>query len=209
MTKSKISKFQIIGIILLNLMVLLNMFTILPGIITISYNGFAVDQDGCLYLGKRNRIEVMDSKGALLRTIPAKSTLNYDFTILDNEIVLRVGSNLYWLDLSGNVLKEELRSERWKEIIPPNNDDIFVDANGTKYTMEYSGFLRTSIFKWNGDEKMEIFKMPLFDYSMRLVLIFTVLGIMLMGGYSLGRLNTQGFFKGKLNPLWDLDSHRL
>lgn len=209
MNKAKISKFQIIGIVLLNLMVLLNMFTILPGIVTISYNGFAVDQDGCLYLGKRNRIEVMDSKGALLRTIPAKPTLNYDFTILNNEIVLRVGSTLYWMDLSGNVLKEELKSERWKEIIPPNNDGIFVDANGTKYTMEYSGFLRTSIFKWNGDEKIEIFKMPLFDYSMRLVLIFTVLGIVLMGGYTLGRLNTQGFFKGKLNPLWDLDSHRL
>lgn len=209
MSKAKISKFQIIGIVLLNLMVLLNMFTILPGIVTISYNGFAVDQDGCLYLGKRNRIEVMDSKGALLRTIPAKPTLNYDFTILNNEIVLRVGSNLYWLDLSGNVLKEELRSERWKEIIPPNNDGIFVDTSGTRYTMEYSGFLRTSIFKWNGDEKIEIFKMPLFDYSMRLVLIFTVLGIVLMGGYTLGRLNTQGFFKGKLNPLWDLDSHRL
>lgn len=209
MAKSKILKIQIVGIVLLTLMILLIMFTILPGIVTISYNGFAVDQDGYLYLGKKDRIEVIDSEGNLLRTIRAKSNMNFDFSIHENEIVMRAGSDLYWLDLQGNLLRQELKSKRWMEVLPPENKNLFVDASGTKYTMEYSGFLRTSIFKWNGDEKMEIFKMPLFDYSMRLVLIFTVVGVALMAGYTLGRLNTQGFFKGKLNPLWDLDSHRL
>lgn len=200
-------KLQIISIIILFPLFLLILCTILPGVASITYNGFALDAESNLYLGKKGRVEVIDAEGTVIRTFHAKSFMHFDFTILDDEIVMRVGTNLFWMDLQGNVIKEELKSERWKEILPPGGETVFVDENGTKYTMEYSGFLRTSIFKWDGDRKEEIFKMPLFDYLMRLVLIITVIDIVIVACSSLGRLNSQRSFGGRLYSLWD--PHRL
>ena len=174
--------------------------TVLTGFATISYNGFAFDRDGNLYLGKRDRVEVSDPEGHVIRTFRAMANLNFNFTISDDIIIMSAGDDLYWMDLSGNILEEELRSDRWQEFLPRGSENFFVDKDGTTYTMEPSGFFRTSIFRWDGEQKVEVFKMPLFDYITRLLFVVTVIDMFLLVGFVLGRENEMG---GRLKSVWN------
>lgn len=183
------------------------MCTTFSGLATISYNGFAYDREGNLYLGKSDRVEVMDTEGTVIRTFKAKANLNFDFTISNDEIIMVAGNDLYWMDLSGNVIEEELHSKRWQEFLPRGSENIFVDEDGTTYTMEYSGFLRTSIFRWDGDQKVEVFKMPLFDYISRLLTVAAVIDTVLLVGLTLGRENELGHMDDRLPSF--LDPHKL
>lgn len=50
-----------------------------------------------------------------MRAAELISLLDKSRSILGNDIIMKDGSHLYWMDLFGNVLKEELRSERRKD----------------------------------------------------------------------------------------------
>ena len=181
--------------------------SILAGFITLSYNGFAYDKEGNLYLGKSGRVEVTDTEGTVIRTFRAKGTINFNFTISGDEIIMVARNDLYWMDLSGNVLEEELNSKRWQEFFPRGSETIFVDEDGTTYTMELSGFFRTCIFKWNGDQKEVVFKMPLLDYFGRLMFVVTCFGFIVVVSNALELVGEYEPVVQTVHSRWD--SHKL
>ncbi|MCH5353311.1 MAG: hypothetical protein J1E06_07590 [Acutalibacter sp.] len=207
MAEHKFSKVHIAVFILFFPLVLFAGCVNLSGLATLSYNGFAYDKEGNLYLGKSRRVEVIDTEGNVIRTFNAEGTISYNFTISNDEIIMVAGTTLYWMDLSGNILETEVHSERWQEFLPRGSENSFVDEDGTTYTMEYSGFLRTSIFRWDGGKKTEVFKMPLFDYISRLLTVVAVIDTLLLVGLTLGRENELGHMDDRLPSF--LDPHKL
>lgn len=201
--KYKLSKIEIVAIVLAFPLFLFLVTTLLSGIGTVTYNGFAFDREGNLYLGRKYRIDVLNIDGEVINSINARATMRYDFTISDETIIVCAGTSLFWMDLQGTPLKEELQSRRWKQIIPPGEENIFVDDNGTKYTMGYSGFLRSTIYRWDGDQKTEVCKTPLIDYITRLVLLFAVCGYLFMLPYCFNKANKCGLLRTPFNLYGD------
>ena len=103
--------------------------------VSLSINGFAVDSEGCLYVGKDFNIEVFN-EDTLIRTISPKTTRGYKFTIIDGQtILLSTSSTVYTMDLLGNVLSER-EDEGTKVYNELQWKRDFVDENGTRYTLE-------------------------------------------------------------------------
>ena len=123
--KYKISKIEIIWAVLSFPLFLFILTTVLSGAGNISYQGFAYDREGNLYLGRKYRIEMAHS-------IPVESNMSYDFTLKDETVIVHAGSFLYWIDLSGNVLTKKQETREGWEIVPPNQENIFISDDGIK-----------------------------------------------------------------------------
>jgi len=205
--KCKFSRVEIVWIILSLPLFLFIVIASLSGAGTISYQGFAYDQEGNLYLGKTSKIDVFSPGGEMIHSIKVASTMSYDFTIKEETIIVHAGAHLFWIDLEGKELKKELNSKRRWEVVPPNRENIFISDDGTKYTMEYSGFFCSSIYRWNGSQKTELFKMPWFDYLTRLITIFTFSGLIIMVFYCLRKANKLGIVRHPFESFQD--SHKL
>lgn len=100
--KYKISKIEIIWAVLSFPLFLFILTTVLSGAGNISYQGFAYDREGNLYLGRKYRIDVFAPNGEMAHSIPVESNMSYDFTLKDETVIVHAGSFLYWIDLSGN-----------------------------------------------------------------------------------------------------------
>ena len=190
--KYKISKIEIIWAVLSFPLFLFILTTVLSGAGNISYQGFAYDREGNLYLGRKYRIDVFAPNGEMAHSIPVESNMSYDFTLKDETVIVHAGSFLYWIDLSGTVLTKKQETREGWEIVPPNQENIFISDDGIKYTMEYSGFFSSSIYRWDGDQKTKIFTMPWFDYLTRLITVFTFGGMIVMVFYCLNKANKLG-----------------
>lgn len=132
--------------------------------VTISYNGFAIDSNNVLYLGKNSVIEKY-SNGILVGQLDSKTSRGYAFTIQKNDtILISTASTVYTLDLDGNTIKEEpdKNTKIFNELNLKRNK--FVTNDGAVYLMK-SNYGRTTIIK-NGIE--EVFVMPIFDYAIKI-----------------------------------------
>ena len=99
--------FRIILIIASFVLALAALFTNLM-YITFGYamfTGFAVDAEGCVYVGREAQICVYRDDNQI-RTINAQTSRGYAFTIEDDTIFLDTGSQTYRIDLQGNVVEE-------------------------------------------------------------------------------------------------------
>ena len=150
---------------------------IFSGTVSLSMNGFAIDKDGYLYVGKEKEIVVFN-EGEIVRTISPKTSRGYQFTILNGEkILLSTSSVAYTMDLSGEVLSKE-EDENTKIYNKLQREKSFFTAeDGTEYHSRlYWG--RTQICQ--NDEV--IYEMPLLDYIVRvlIVVVFIGLGVVLL-----------------------------
>ena len=160
----------IIGIVML---VCLSM--LISGRVSLTTNGFAVDAEGLLYVGREHEIIVL-SDGVCVRTINPQTSRSYKFTISDGQtILLSTSTKVYTMDLSGNILTEHTddgtkiyNQLQWKR--------SFIDENGVKYTLE-SRWGRTCICK----EGEPIYQMPMLDYVVRILLVVIVVVLLVVG----------------------------
>ncbi len=152
------------------LLALINMmcFTCIPpGTISLTMQVFAVDSMHRLYLGKETKIEVLEGD-VIVKTISPKTSRGYAFTITENDtILLDNGAYIYTLDLDGN----ELSKKPWNASID-NNTWIFNAKDGTKYKLS-SPFWRYQINHITEGGVKTVYKMPLFDYVIKLFDIFS------------------------------------
>lgn len=164
----KTLKFSIIYLIALYPFILLILVLQINGKVCLSYQGFAVDLDKNIYLGK-NDIEVLDSDGNLIKIIDPMTSRGYKFTIIENkEILIRTGDRLYTKNLSGELISEKIIKDYTNTPLSKTHRYKYISDDGTEYIMSMR-FFRTCIYQINKNEKILIYKMPLLDFSIRIL----------------------------------------
>lgn len=135
------------------------------------YNGFAVDGDGNLYIGKTQVIEVLKPNGDVLRRIDPCTSRGYRFTMdADQTLWIDTGGYLYRTDRFGTRIESrEIHGDGLSVSVLYE----YVSADGTAYRMK-NRFLRPCIVRMEEQEDVVIYKMPVFDSAVRLLLIFGV-----------------------------------
>ena len=135
------------------------------------YNGFAVDSDGNMYIGKDHVIEVLKPDGDVLRRIDPCTSRGYRFTMdADQTLWIDTGGYLYRTDRFGaRIESREIHGDGLSVSVLYE----YVSADGTAYRMK-NRFLRPCIVRTEEPEDVAIYKMPVFDCTVRLLLIFGV-----------------------------------
>lgn len=135
------------------------------------YNGFAVDGGGNMYIGKDHVIEVMKPNGGVLRRIAPCTSRGYRFTMdAAQTLWIDTGEYLYQTDRFGALIESrEIHGDGLSVSVLYE----YVSADGTAYRMK-NRFLRPCIVRINGTESAVVYKMPAFDCTVRLLLIFSV-----------------------------------
>ena len=83
----KVSKLLVVYLLIVWPIIVLFLLAKITGKINISYEGFAIDHNNDIYLGKDSTIEVLDYDGKVLRSISPYTSRGYKFTITpDNQI---------------------------------------------------------------------------------------------------------------------------
>ncbi len=136
----------------------------------ISYQGFAVDSEENIYIGFYSGQIKKFNDGKLVETISAQTNRGYDFTITENNtLYITCGNIAYFTDLDGNVL------EKITDSIQPfykyrYDKSVFVTNDGTKYEKKFN-FGKTKFIKYQDQQEITMYEMPLKDYLIKLILI--------------------------------------
>ena len=176
----KMPKLLIVYLLIAWPIIMFFLITTSTGKVSISYDGFAIDNNSNIYLGKNSAIEVLNYDGKILRNISPYTSRGYKFTITsNNQIKISTGNYLYLTDLSGNLIsKKEITDYKDDELISVNRYK-FVTSDGTQYVMK-NHFLRTCIYQMHGKQKTIVYKMPVFDYIVKLLIIACFLGLIII-----------------------------
>ena len=146
------------------------LFNIVTDKVTITYDyGFCFDSEENLYLGKDDGINVISKDGELIRVISSRTSRGYEFTIYENNILLKTGSAFYTLDLYGEeILKTENPSEAEKKLFDKLFEyHKFTSSDGTVYKMTR---LRTTVYKiGENGEKIVFYEMPAYDFVVKML----------------------------------------
>ena len=123
------------------------------------YHGFAVDDDGNVYIGSNGEIWVYaDSRFVRKIEVPAKS---FAFTIDDENQILLWNSVkrdcIQRFDLDGNLIKQEQLPKNllsyhtfYEQYVHPSaSENVFVSSNGDTY-VKLTVFLRPQIYSEDG-----------------------------------------------------------
>ena len=171
----KVSKLLVVYLLIVWPIIVLFLLAKITGKINISYEGFAIDHNNDIYLGKDSTIEVLDYDGKVLRSISP-----YTFTITpDNQIKISTGDYLYLTDLSGNLIsKKDISSYTDDDLLRENRYE-FIASDGVHYIMK-NHFLRPCIYRIDETQKTIIYKMPIFDYIVKLIMIACFLSFIII-----------------------------
>lgn len=135
----------------------------------IFYNGFAADSSGNIYIGYPSEIKRYNGE-RFTKSISAQTSRGYEFAIIENDIIyIYCGDSAYYVDLDGNILKTLNNSDLvpFYTYRPKNN--VFVDGNGTVYKQKFN-FGRTEIVKEIDGETKTVYKMPVSDYCIKIII---------------------------------------
>ena len=168
----KVSKLLVVYLLIVWPIIVLFLLAKITGKINISYEGFAIDHNNDIYLGKDSTIEVLDYDGKVLRSISPYTSRGYKFTITpDNQIKISTGDYLYLTDLSGNLIsKKDISSYTDDDLLRENRYE-FIASDGVHYIMK-NHFLRPCIYR--------IDEMPIFDYIVKLIMIACFLSFIII-----------------------------
>ncbi len=122
-----------------------------------------------LYIGKTQVIEVLKPNGDVLRRIDPCTSRGYRFTMdADQTLWIDTGGYLYRTDRFGaRIESREIHGDGLSVSVLYE----YVSADGTAYRMK-NRFLRPCIVRMEEPEDVAIYKMPVFDSAVRLLLIF-------------------------------------
>ncbi|MGM9597622.1 MAG: hypothetical protein ACI3XO_07400 [Eubacteriales bacterium] len=142
------------------------------GWVAASYEGFALDSEERLYVGKNTGIEVYEN-GNKIRTISPPSSRSYVFTISDDKIVSSVvtsaGNMIYVMNLEGEII--EKRADSYDTHLKlKRNSKSFVSESGNEYiSSSCLGYYR--IMRSDG---VCVYSMPVLDYIVNVVASFAL-----------------------------------
>ena len=151
----KVSKLLVVYLLIVWPIIVLFLLAKITGKINISYEGFAIDHNNDIYLGKDSTIEVLD------------------------QIKISTGDYLYLTDLSGNLIsKKDISSYTDDDLLRENRYE-FIASDGVHYIMK-NHFLRPCIYRIDETQKTIIYKMPIFDYIVKLIMIACFLSFIII-----------------------------
>ena len=138
------------------------------GWVAASYEGFALDSEERLYVGKNTGIEVYEN-GNKIRTISPPSSRFYVFTISDDKIVSSVGEMIYIMNLEGEIIEKRAESyDTYREM--DRNSKRFVSESGNEYISKSClGYYRIV-----RDDGVCVYSMPVLDYIVNVVASFAL-----------------------------------
>jgi hypothetical protein len=143
-------KYFIISSVSISCIIVLCLALIIAGAATPFISSFAVDKSNRLYVGTQNEIRVY-ADSLLVDTISPKTSKSYAFTInKDQTITLAASTNVYTMDLKGNVLQSQTDpgANMYNQI--QYRKRKFISHNGDEYRL-VSALGWTRIVK-NGEE---------------------------------------------------------
>lgn len=159
-----------------------SMLCYLTGICTISYNGFAVDYKGSLYIGfPEGKIKVFEDK-QYVKTIFSGTNKGYDFTIVDGDkIYVYIAPQGYFLDLNGKRIDSPYDEyTNLREFRPDKKEFVFDD--NVIYKQQFN-MGRTKFIKISDGDVETIYEMPMVDYIVKVVLIMGYILAFIAGLY--------------------------
>lgn len=137
---------------------------VFSGQVCTEYKGFSVDKEENLYIGMPSVVKVYSAEGEYLRSFSPKTSRGYNFTIKDGDTVfIDTGDKLYTLDLYGNVL--DVYEGDYSKIKYANK---FTSESGNEYVAR-NNLLRTTVVSLSDGYETEVFKMPVLDYTVKLL----------------------------------------
>ena len=113
----QVLKYFLLFILVISIIMIPCLILIIGGHATLSIAGFAVDESGRLYVGTASEIQIYENN-ELVGTLSPKTSRSYAFTIKDNKLLLSTASQVYLMDLDGNVLetKEDLGASTFNQL---------------------------------------------------------------------------------------------
>jgi len=150
----------------------------MTGVITSSYYGFALDNNGVLYIGKSDGINIY-ANGQFTKTV-YKTPGGYYFTIQDEKLYVATSGKVLEMDLRGNLI--EKRDDRGSQEIEKlhKQRNVFV-TDDTKYraTGGLFGFYKITRYDNNGGSSV-IYQSPILDFVLYLaVLAIAIISVIL------------------------------
>jgi len=147
--------------------------------LTNSYNGFAVDSQGNLYVCCHpigyvpGYIDVYDNTGAPLRRIETTEWGTYHLTITEDDLLLvRLHQYIYVMDPQGNTLEIIEADESQIDSMGELEQQTYI-KNQTKY-IKRTPWARTCIYRVDAGGETLLYKMPLPDYCARIMHIIGI-----------------------------------
>lgn len=154
------------------------MFSAFNGV-CIFYNGFAVDSDKNIYLGKDSVIQVLSPKGEEIRSLNPITSRGYEFTIIDDLIFVDTGTTLYTMDLYGNIIQKSDSTGKSGAIFSNGNQFSCTASDGTNYIMK-NIFSRTKICEVNNGEYKQVYIMPIYDFIAKLSFFLCIISVIVV-----------------------------
>jgi len=143
---------------------------IMSGAIVSAYYGFAVDNNGFLYVGKNSRIDVYDN-GVFVKTV-YETSYGYSFTIKNENLYIATESQVKVMDLSGTLIEttddsvwptEQYRMDRDKS--------VFLTNNARYVATDILGFYKITRYNNNGTREI-VYHIPVIDYAVHCAILF-------------------------------------
>ena len=168
------------------------LFSVISGKACISYHGFAIDKNSNIYVGKNSAIEVTDRNGHFLKIVNPYTSRDYKFTIsADDTLEISTGDYLYKADLNGDLIAKKRISDYADDSLIGTDKHKFVTASGETYVMK-SILFREYIYRLDDMKKTVVYKMPMFDYAVKLCAILCFLSVMVMVPFFIIKLRRYG-----------------
>jgi len=149
------------------------------------FSGFAVDDDGLLYIGKTGQIDVY-SDGKFVKTIYRQNGIVYKFTIKDDKLYVddSITRDIRDIrDLSGNLISKT-DSNGAEMMALRSRQDIFETSNAKYVATNTFGFYKITRYGKDGGSEV-VYQMPTRDFLFSLTqpLFVILIIVILVGGF--------------------------
>ena len=139
----------------------ISMFLYQTKTIITTYDGFALDSNGVLYVGEAKGIATYEN-GKFVKIIHEENSLSFAFTIQDDKLYAATGYRVEVMDLSGNLIEtiDDSNSQEMYKLYRQRNS--FVTDDALYIATNKLGYYK--ITKHNNGEGEIIFQTPIVDY---------------------------------------------
>lgn len=146
--------------------------------VTLSIESFAVDSQNRIYISRPEEIHVYEGD-RLVKRISAQTSRGYQFTVLKSDaILLSTSSNVYTMDLDGNVLsvREDVGTKTYNKLQYARK--TFTSHKGDQYQIR-NEIGRTKIVK-NGTET--VYQISVLSVIVKMLIALCIASIILFIG---------------------------
>lgn len=164
------------------------------GTINTQYRGFAVDNNGSLYVGKFDRIDVYKNS-EFVKTFCTVYSQTYGLTIQDEKLYVADGLTIKVMELSGNLIKTYNDSYDASEMHRlQSQQNVFVTDSAKYVATDTLGFFKITRYSTDGGSEV-VYQIPTLDFVFSWTpLIFVILIIVLViGGIKWGRWRKKNY----------------